>query len=125
MLLAGLAFVAVGLVQQKVESEGVGKVSIYWQLFPYVIITLSEVLVSVTGLEFAYTQAPKRMKSVVMSFWLLCVAFGNWFVSLLAHAWEGWSLSTSFFAFAGLMFAAGVLFSIRALFYTYREYPQE
>ena len=37
----------------------------------YVLLTMSEVLVSVTGLEFSYTQAPKSMKSLVMSLWLL------------------------------------------------------
>jgi len=32
---------------------------------------------SATGLEFAYTQAPPSMKSVVQSFWLLTTCMGN------------------------------------------------
>ena len=32
---------------------------------------------SATGLEFAYTQAPPSMKSVVQSFWLLTTCVGN------------------------------------------------
>ena len=43
----------------------------------YFVITISEVLVSVTGLEFAYNQAPKTMKAVIQSFWLLTTCFGN------------------------------------------------
>lgn len=147
MVMAALSFVAIAIIQSKVESAGthqlpvdgewkeflvwagvdlqVGNVSVAWQFIPYAIITLSEVLVSVTGLEFAYTQAPKRMKSIVMGFWLLCVSFGNFFVSKLAHTWEGWELSKSFWVFAGLMFAAAVLFAIRASFYTYKEYTQD
>ncbi len=125
MMVAGTAFVAVALIQAKIEAVGEGQVSIGWQMIPYLLMTASEVLVSITGLEFAYTQAPKRMKSIVMSFWLLCVSFGNYFVAKLSHAFEGWPLSKAFWIFAALMFAAGVLFSVRALFYTYQEYPQE
>ena len=36
-----------------------------------------QVMTSATGLEFAYTQAPPSMKSVVQSFWLLTTCFGN------------------------------------------------
>lgn len=43
----------------------------------FAVITIAEVLISVTGLEFAYTQAPLSMKSVLTSFWLLTVCFGN------------------------------------------------
>lgn len=125
MMFTASSFVAVALIQSRIESVGVGKVSVAWQLLPYVLLTIGEVLVSITGLEFAYTQAPKRMKSIVMSFWLLCVSFGSWGVSLLAHSWRGWPLSKAFWAFAAMMFAAGILFTIRALFYTYKEYPQE
>lgn len=57
--------------------------SIAWHLAAYVILTVAEVLVSVTGLEFSYTQAPPRMKSLVMAFWLLAVAVGNAFTSLV------------------------------------------
>ncbi|NJN70295.1 MAG: POT family MFS transporter, partial [Nitrospira sp.] len=40
-----------------------------------------EVLVSTTGLEFAFTEAGKEMKSTIMSFWLLTVSVGNLWVS--------------------------------------------
>ena len=43
------------------------KPSINWQLLGYVILTLGETMVSITGLEFSYTQAPNSMKSSVMA----------------------------------------------------------
>jgi solute carrier family 15 (oligopeptide transporter), member 1 len=47
-------------------------------LFPqYLVITLGEIMFSVTGLEFSYSQAPPSLKSVVQAAWLLTVAFGN------------------------------------------------
>ena len=49
-------------------------------MLPYAFLTLGEVLVSATGLEFAYSQAPLSMKSAIMSFWLLSVTIGNLWV---------------------------------------------
>jgi POT family proton-dependent oligopeptide transporter len=86
---------------------------VLWQLIPYIIITTAEVLVSITGLEFAYTQAPRAMKSTIMGFWLLCVTFGNILVAFLAPL-QVLSLTTFFWVFAGLMAAAAVIFAISA-----------
>ena len=41
--------------------------SITWQMLPYALLTLGEVLVSATGLEFAYSQAPPAMKGAIMA----------------------------------------------------------
>jgi hypothetical protein len=57
------------------------KPSILWQLLAYVILTSAEIMVSITCLEFSYTQAPTRMKSLVMSLYLLSVSLGNLFTS--------------------------------------------
>jgi POT family proton-dependent oligopeptide transporter len=57
--------------------------SIAWQFFAYAILTASEVMVSITCLEFAYTQAPKRMKSVVMAVFLFSVSAGNVFTAVV------------------------------------------
>ena len=51
--------------------------SIGWQMLSYLIITIAEILISITCLEFAYTQAPKTMKSIVMGFYLASVSVGN------------------------------------------------
>ena len=59
------------------------QINIAWQLLAYVIITMAEVFVSITCLEFSYTQAPKKMKSFIMSAYLLSVSLGNIFVSLV------------------------------------------
>ena len=43
----------------------------------YVFIGLSEIFISVTGLEYAYTKAPPSMKSFVQSIYLFTNAFGS------------------------------------------------
>ena len=54
---------------------------IVWQLAGYVILTAGEVMVSITALEFSYTQAPKKMKSLLMGLFFLGVSAGNGFTS--------------------------------------------
>ncbi len=55
--------------------------SILWQIPAYFVLTAAEIFVSITGLEFFYTQAPNRMKSLVMSLFLGSVSLGNLFTS--------------------------------------------
>jgi len=55
--------------------------SIGWQVFAYAILTSSEVMVSITCLEFAYTQSPRAMKSVIMAVFLMSVSLGNFFTA--------------------------------------------
>jgi len=53
------------------------KVSVWWQVLAYLILTVAEVLISVTGLELAYAAAPKRMTSFLTACWLLTVSLAN------------------------------------------------
>ena len=45
------------------------------------VLTSAEVMVSITCLEFSYTQAPRTMKSFVMAFFMMSIAAGNLFTS--------------------------------------------
>jgi POT family proton-dependent oligopeptide transporter len=74
----GVAWIAAGGLQLWID--GGDRISIAWQVLPYALLTLGEVLVSTTGLEFAYSQAPVAMKGIIMSFWLLTTTFGNLWV---------------------------------------------
>ncbi len=79
--LSGLAWLVVGTMQLSIDAGTA--LSITAQILPYLILTMAEVLVSATGLEFAYSQAPLRMKSALMSFWSLSVTVGNLWVLLV------------------------------------------
>lgn len=81
--LAAASFGLITLAQQRIDAGGTP--SIAWQLWAYVLLTSAELLISITGLEFSYTQAPKTMKSVIMAVWLLSVSLGNIFTSTVNH----------------------------------------
>lgn len=73
------AFMLVALIQIKID--GGARPNIGWQLTAYLLLTASEVMVSIVALEFAYTQSPKAIKSIVMSLFLAAVALGNIFTA--------------------------------------------
>ena len=127
---AGFAWIVAGVIQLAID--GGDAVSITWQILPYMLLTFGEVLVSATGLEFAYSQAPAPMKGVIMAFWTLAVTVGNLWV-LLANASvrhdavisriAGTGLSeTAFlmFFFAGFALVVAVAFALYA-----RRYPMQ
>ena len=104
--------------------------SVGWQLLAYVVITAAEVLVSITCLEFSYTQAPPQMKSLVMSLYLLSISLGNLFTAAVNMATKdaaGNSTLTGeryYWFFAGCMAAATVLMVPVLAWYRPREYLQ-
>ncbi|XP_062908586.1 solute carrier family 15 member 2 isoform X3 [Mobula hypostoma] len=102
----------------KTEDIKANVVHIAWQIPPYVLMSAGEVMFSITGVEFSYSQAPINMKSVLQSGWLLTVAFGNIIVVIVAKSafMEQWE---EFVLFACLLIAVSIIFSIMAYFYTY------
>lgn len=94
-------------------------IHILWLLPQYIIITMGEVMFSVTGLEFSFTQAPASMKSVLQSVWLLTVAFGNLIVTLVVKGNFLDAQWKEFFLFGGLMVVDMMIFSIMAFRYKY------
>ena len=123
LILTGLSYILVGWLQQRIEAGET--ISLAWQILPYIILTTGEVLVSTTGLEFAYTQAAPSMKSTIMSFWLLTVAFGNLLVTTITQIGGGHGDSSvssgRFYLYAGITGIVAVLFLIVASRYRTRE----
>ena len=81
LVLTALSFVIIALIQSNIDHGGTP--SIWWQIFAYVILSAAEVLVSITGLEYAYTHSPKSMKSTMTAIWLLVVSLGNLFTAAI------------------------------------------
>ena len=107
------------------------KPSIAWQFIAYIILTAAEVMVSITCLEFSYTQAPRKMKSFIMSVFLLSISFGNAItavVNAIILNKDGSSKlpgTQYYWLFAILMLLAAILFVPVAKKYKETEYIQE
>ncbi|CAB0040183.1 unnamed protein product [Trichogramma brassicae] len=72
------------------EAKGItvvnsNSIHMLWLIPQYIIITMGEIMFSITGLEFAFTQAPVAMKSLLQASWLLTVAVGNLIVVIIAE----------------------------------------
>ncbi|GFV50141.1 solute carrier family 15 member 2 [Trichonephila clavipes] len=91
-----------------------------WQIPQSIVITAGEVMFSITGLDFSYSQAPESLKSVVQAIWLLTNALGNFLVVLLNFL-KFERYSHEFFMYAGLMTLSMAAFGIIAYFYQYAE----
>ena len=108
-----------------------------------------QVMNSATGLEFAYTQAPPSMKSVVQSFWLLTTCVGNiidiFFVETklaptqvnitlvieseanrkpTGSKWYLFVQTGEYFVLALIMFGASLIFVFLSIFY-YEYVPED
>ena len=109
-----IAFVITSFIQMQLDTGLVPHIS--FQLLAYGLLTSAEVMVSITCLEFSYTQAPKTMKSFVMAFYFLSVAIGNLFTSAVNFFIQNDDGSSKlaganyFLFFTGLMLITAVFF---------------
>jgi len=111
MFLTVMSFVAMAVLQSIID--GGGRPHALWQVVPYLFLTAGEVMISVTGLEFAFTQAPRTMKSTIMSFWMLTTAGGN-FIAAVVSQWNRFHGAAYFAFFAGLMLLCAIGFVLMA-----------
>uniref|UniRef100_A0A8C1PJ26 Solute carrier family 15 member 1a n=1 Tax=Cyprinus carpio TaxID=7962 RepID=A0A8C1PJ26_CYPCA len=103
----------------EVEDMKPNSVHMALQIPQYFLITTGEVMFSVTGLQFSYSQAPKNMKSVLQAGWLCTNAVGNIIVLIVAELGKLPKQWAEYLLFASLLVAVSIIFSIMAYFYTY------
>jgi POT family proton-dependent oligopeptide transporter len=124
MFVAAASFAMIGGLQMLMDGSGT-KINVMWQFFPYLVITMAEVMISITGLEFAYTQAPRSMKSSIMSIWLLTVFFGNLITAYVSKVNFFPVASTGYFMFfAALMAVFAGIFWFMGTKYKSKNYME-
>lgn len=131
MFLTAPSFALISLAQERIDRGETPHIS--WQLAAYVILTSAEVMVSITALEFSYTQAPRKMKSFVMGLYLLfAIAAGNFFAArvngyIADKKEQGLTIlegANYFWFFTGAMVVMAIAFSAYASFYRGQTYIQ-
>ena len=108
IVLAGISYGAVAGIQMALDA-GMG-LSILWQCLPYLLLTISEILVSTTGLEYAYTAAGSNLKSIISGFWFLTSTLGNFLVIYLTHLVSDPASVSTFVMYGALSVFFGLLF---------------
>ena len=83
----------------------------WWMVLCFFILTVAELLISVTGLELAFVVAPPSMKSFVTACWLLTVFIANMFLNTpLANLYPKMHPKWYFLLMAGLGVGVTVVF---------------
>lgn len=122
MFLTATPFVVTAWCESRIQAGITPHIA--WQLLAYLLLTIAEVMVSITCMEFSYTQAPKRMKSLVMSLFYLSISMGNLFTAGVNQLIQNPDGSTKLegamyhLFFAGFMGVTAILFAIYSYFYT-------
>ena len=115
MVLGAVAFVICGILQAQMDHSA--NLSVAWQLVPYIVLEAGEVMLSATALEFAFSQAPERMKSIIMSFWLMTIAGGHFLVAVFTNLNSRFVHAhgaAEFYFYSGLMLVVAGIFILIA-----------
>ncbi|XP_060774015.1 solute carrier family 15 member 1-like [Neoarius graeffei] len=107
-----------GSTIQQIEDIKPNTIPMAWQIPQYFLMTCGEVMFSITGLEFSYSQAPTNMKSVLQAGWMLTTAVGNIIVLIVAEVGKLPEQWAEYILFASLLTCVCIIFSIMAYFYT-------
>ena len=83
MFVTVVCYLVVAHIEARI-SQGI-HTSVLWQFLAYVILTMAEVMVYATALEFSYTQAPLQMKSTIMGVFMFSISMGNFLITQITH----------------------------------------
>jgi POT family len=118
-LFASLSFVYAGFLQYFIFTNLTFKYSILWQFPQFLLIMIAEMLISVPGLRFAYTNGPSSMKSILTAIFFINNALGNLLVVVITQLHIFNYKSYEFFFYAFLMLIAAIIIMLNA--YTYSD----
>ncbi|MHC4395944.1 MAG: POT family MFS transporter [Planctomycetota bacterium] len=129
LFLTCVVFMTTALVQRQIDQGFMP--SIGWQVLYHLFLAMSEVMVSITCLEFSYTQAPEKMKSFIMAVFFLPIMLGNIFTAVVnwlienVEAMQGLTGENYYWFFVKVMLVTAVLFIFVAMFYKEKTYIQD
>lgn len=98
----------------KAGSNGAEKVSVWWLISCYGVITIGELFLSPMGLSLVSKLSPPRITALMMGGWFLSTSIGNKLSGVLASMWDKYEDKTHFFLLNCflLLIATGIAFSM-------------
>jgi len=128
MFITVLAFSVSAWIEMQIAAGGTPH--IIWQVLAYLVLTAAEVMISITMLEFFYTQAPRSMKSFIMAFCMLSISIGNAFTAIVnrfIQNGDGTSKlpgASYYWFFTAAMFITAIGYVLWSQFYRGQSYIQ-
>lgn len=116
LFFAAVSFVLAALLEMRIEKEFI---HILWLLPQYFVMVMGEVMLLISNYNFAYTEAPASMKSVMVAFVYLTMAGGNLFMVFISGSRLFESQVYEFLFFAGVMLIDMAIFIVLAIRYKY------
>ncbi|XP_067615018.1 solute carrier family 15 member 2 isoform X2 [Eurosta solidaginis] len=118
---SAFSFLCAGVLQEYIYNRPYRSINIAWQIPQFLLLMLGELLLSIPGLKFAFTQAPASMKSVVTASWFINNAFGNLIVVIITKLNFFVSKTYEYFFFAFLMLICIIIFTVLAYEYMLQQ----
>ena len=97
-----------------IGNNGSEKVSVWWLVANYGVITIGELFLSPMGLSVVSKLSPKNITALMMGGWFLSTSIGNKLSGVLASMWDTYDDKANFFwvNFCLLMFATLLMFAL-------------
>jgi proton-dependent oligopeptide transporter, POT family len=113
-LLISALSVLVMVAAVHIGGNGSEKVSVWWLVANYGIITIGELFLSPMGLSVVSKLSPKNITALMMGGWFLSTSIGNKLSGVLASMWDKYDDKANFFwvNFGLLMFATVLMFAL-------------
>ena len=90
------------LAEIKANTKPATRVSSYWLILTYLILTFAELLLSPMGISFVTKVAPPKYKGLMMGGWFVATAIGNFLVAVGGLLWGGLPLTVVWSVFVVL-----------------------
>ncbi|HNN91616.1 MAG TPA: peptide MFS transporter [Pseudomonadota bacterium] len=98
------------MVLASMAGGNTGRVSMWWLIGCYFVITIGELFVSPMGLSMVTKLAPRRMTAMLMGLWFLSTSLGNWFSGRTGKwFWKAWSHAEFFGLLVGTSLIAALV----------------
>lgn len=113
-LLISALSVLVMVAAVNIGGNGSEKVSVWWLVANYGIITIGELFLSPMGLSIVSKLSPRNITALMMGGWFLSTSIGNKLSGVLASMWDTYDDKANFFwvNFGLLMFATLLMFAL-------------
>ena len=100
------------MYQAAISGGNTGKVSPWWLIGAYCVITLGELMLSPMGLSLVSKVAPIRLRGLMMGGWFVATSVGNYLVGTIGVKWTDWTHSKFFLVVAIMSAAVGLILFI-------------